>query len=71
VKLLRLFHDKKGQVLDRDVLLDHCWGAHIMSDSRTVDWHISQLRKRIEDDPAKPSIIRTVHGAGYKYGEAP
>ena len=67
VKLLRLFHDRKGQVLDRDALLDHCWGRHIMSDSRTVDWHISQLRKRIEDDPAHPVIIRTVHGAGYKY----
>jgi DNA-binding response OmpR family regulator len=70
VKLLRLFHDRKGQVLDRDALLDHCWGTHIMSDSRTVDWHISQLRKRIEDDPARPSIIKTVHGAGYKYEDA-
>lgn len=70
VKLLRLFHDRKGQVLDRDALLDHCWGAHIMSDSRTVDWHISQLRKRIEDDPARPNIIKTVHGAGYKYEDA-
>ncbi|TAL39145.1 MAG: response regulator transcription factor [Alphaproteobacteria bacterium] len=70
VKLLRLFHDRKGQVLDRDALLDHCWGTHIMSDSRTVDWHISQLRKRIEDDPARPNIIKTVHGAGYKYEDA-
>jgi DNA-binding response OmpR family regulator len=71
VKLLRLFHDKKGQVLDRDALLDHCWGKHIMSDSRTVDWHISQLRKRIEDDPSNPAIIKTVHGAGYRYEDAP
>lgn len=70
VKLLRLFHDRKGQVLDRDALLDHCWGTHIMSDSRTVDWHISQLRKRIEDDPARPNIIKTVHGAGYRYEDA-
>ncbi|MEZ0225816.1 MAG: response regulator transcription factor [Alphaproteobacteria bacterium] len=70
VKLLRLFHDRKGQVLDRDALLDHCWGEHIMSDSRTVDWHISQLRKRIEDDPSHPNIIKTVHGAGYKYEDA-
>lgn len=71
LKILRLFHDNKGKVIDRDMLLDHCWGTHIMPESRTVDWHISQLRKKIEKDPAKPEIIKTLHGAGYKYEDVP
>jgi DNA-binding response OmpR family regulator len=41
-----------------------------MPESRTVDWHISQLRKRIEIDPKDPKIILTVHGVGYKYIES-
>jgi DNA-binding response OmpR family regulator len=38
--------------------------------SRTLDQHIAQLRKRIEVNPASPSIISTVHGVGYRYDEA-
>jgi DNA-binding response OmpR family regulator len=67
IKILRLFHDNEGKVVDRNALLDHCWGAHIMPESRTVDWHISQLRKKIEKDPANPQLIKTLHGIGYKY----
>lgn len=69
VKILHLFHKNKNNVVSRDQLLDYCWGAHIMTESRTVDWHISQLRKHIEPDPSQPVIIKTVHGAGYKYEE--
>lgn len=71
VKILRLFSENKGKLVDRNLLLDHCWGAHIMPESRTVDWHISQLRKRIEADPANPRLIKTVIGAGYKFDPSP
>lgn len=71
IQILRLLHDNRNAVVDRDVLLDHCWGAHIMPESRTVDWHISQLRKKVESDPKNPLIILTVHGVGYKYEESP
>ena len=67
IKILTLLHTHSGEVVDRTMLLDACWGLHIMPDSRTVDQHISQLRKRIEVDPKQPTIIRTVHGAGYRY----
>ena len=70
MKILKLFSDHPNSVVHRDELLDHCWGTHIMPESRTVDWHISQLRKKIEKDPANPEIIKTVHGAGYKFQEA-
>lgn len=69
VKILKLLYDNRNSVVDRNFLLDECWGKHIMPESRTVDQTISQLRKRVEKDPQKPEIIRTVHGVGYKYEE--
>jgi DNA-binding response OmpR family regulator len=67
VKLLRLLHDRRGKVMDRNTLADEVWGVDYFPESRALDQHISQLRKRIEKDPAQPRIIRTVHGAGYRF----
>jgi two-component system response regulator MtrA len=55
-----------GQVLPRDVLLDRIWGYDYLGDSRLVDVAIGRLRAKIEDDPAHPTLIHTVRGAGYK-----
>jgi DNA-binding response OmpR family regulator len=70
VKILQLLYERKNEVVDRDTLLDQCWGEHIMPESRTVDQHIAKLRKRIEIDQQNPLIIKTVHGVGYRYDEA-
>jgi len=67
VKILVLLHRRTGQVVDRNTFFDECWGLDYMPNSRTLDQHISQLRKRIELDPKDPAIIRTVHGVGYRY----
>ncbi len=70
VELLALFAVNPGRVLDRDTILtilDACWGVDYVPSSRTLDQHISVLRKKIEPDPRRPRIIRTVHGAGYRY----
>jgi len=67
VCLLELFHRNPGRVLDRNTIFNACWGIDYLPSSRTLDQHISRLRKRIEPDPANPAIIRTVHGAGYRY----
>lgn len=69
IKILTLLHSRANQVIHRDDLLDECWGAHIMPESRTVDQHVARLRKKIERDPKEPEIIKTVHGAGYRYEE--
>lgn len=53
--------------LDRDDIFNECWGVDYMPNSRSLDQHISQLRKRIERDAANPRIIRTVHNVGYRY----
>lgn len=67
VKLLQLLYACRGRVLDRNTIFNHCWGEEYFPNSRTLDQHVSQLRKRIELDPKSPTIIRTVHGAGYRY----
>ncbi len=67
VRILDLLYRNKGKVLDRNTLFDECWGLDYMPNSRSLDQHISKLRKRIEKDPKAPSIIRTVHNAGYRY----
>ena len=67
IRILQLLHRRQGQVVDRNTLFDECWGLSHVANSRSLDQHISQLRKRIERDPKQPRIIRTVHGAGYRY----
>lgn len=65
--LLELFWHNAGKVLDRNTIFDKCWDFNYLPNSRTLDQTISKLRKRIERDPRQPRIIRTVHGAGYRY----
>jgi DNA-binding response OmpR family regulator len=67
VSILELLHDNRGKVVDRNTLFDHCWGQTYLPNSRTLDQHISKLRKLIEKDPQNPEIIRTVHGVGYRH----
>ena len=67
LKVLRLLFDRRDKVVDRNMLADEVWGVDYFLESRALDQHISQLRKRIEKDPASPRIIRTVHGAGYRF----
>ena len=66
-RILQCLHEHKGRALDRNTLFDTCWGTDFFPNSRTLDQHISQLRKRIERDAKNPVIIRTVHGVGYRY----
>lgn len=69
-KLLEFFARSPGKVLDRDAIFDQCWDMNYLPNSRTLDQHISKLRRKIEADPKKPVIIETVHGAGYRYQPA-
>jgi two-component system, OmpR family, alkaline phosphatase synthesis response regulator PhoP len=71
IKILRLLHDRRGQVVDRHTFFQTCWGIDHIPNSRTLDQHISQLRQRIEIDPKSPTIIRTVYGVGYRYEPGP
>ncbi len=67
VKILELLFNEAGKVVDRNTLFDQCWGQNYLPNSRTLDQHISKLRKLVENDPQNPRIIRTIHGVGYRY----
>lgn len=66
VKLTALLARRRGEVVTRDELLNECWGLEYFPESRTLDQHVLNLRKKIEDDPSRPSLIETVRGAGYR-----
>jgi two-component system, OmpR family, alkaline phosphatase synthesis response regulator PhoP len=70
VVLLKILFERRGKPVSRNDLLDLAWGDNFMPDSRALDQYISTLRRKIERDPAKPEIIKTVHGVGYRYDAA-
>ena len=57
-----------GRVVSREELLDRLWGYGYFGDARLVDVHVGRLRKKVEPDPAKPTVILTVRGMGYRLG---
>ncbi|NDL67769.1 winged helix-turn-helix domain-containing protein [Anaerotalea alkaliphila] len=67
-ELLFLLLKNRGRVFDREQLLEKIWGYEYYGETRTVDVHIRNLRKKIELDDAHPEYIRTVRGVGYKIG---
>jgi len=67
VKILALLHRNRGKAVSRDRFFDECWGFDYLPNSRCLDQHISQLRRRVEVDPRSPELIRTVHGVGYRF----
>lgn len=67
VQILATLYRYSGEVVSRQKLMNDAWGEDYLPSSRTLDQHISQLRKRIESDPKVPQIVQTVHGAGYRY----
>jgi DNA-binding response OmpR family regulator len=66
-RLLGHFIEHRGEVVTREQLLDNVWGYDTIPFTRTVDTHIAKLRKKIEDNPADPHLIVTVHRLGYKF----
>lgn len=55
-----------GWVVSRGQLLERVWGYDFFGDERLVEFHISRLRAKLEDDPSHPRYIATVRGIGYK-----
>jgi two-component system, OmpR family, alkaline phosphatase synthesis response regulator PhoP len=65
--LLKYFIEHRGALLSRNELLDGVWGYHAMPVTRTVDVHVSWLRKKLEPVPRQPQYILTTHKLGYKF----
>ncbi len=67
--LLKTFSENRGRVLSRDQLLDLAHHRVWEPFDRSIDLRISRLRRKVEPDPSKPSLIRTVRGIGYVFSE--
>lgn len=66
-ELLYVLAKNKNKVFSRETLLDNIWGYEYIGETRTVDVHIRNLRKKIEEDDNNPKYIKTVRGVGYKF----
>jgi DNA-binding response OmpR family regulator len=67
-ELIKFFAANPNRVIDRKELYEKVWQDQMVDiETRTVDMHIAKLRGKIEKDPSRPEIIKTVRGAGYIY----
>jgi DNA-binding response OmpR family regulator len=66
-KILKYLIEREGEVVSRNKLLDDVWGYEAFPTTRTVDNYILSIRKKIENNPAEPVHILTVHKSGYKF----
>jgi two-component system response regulator RegX3 len=67
-KLLLFLAQEPGRVYSRREIMQHLWDSTYVGDQRACDIHISNLRQKIETDPANPERVLTVRGVGYKLG---
>jgi two-component system response regulator RegX3 len=65
-KLLQLLAQEPERVFSRREIMQHLWDSTYVGDQRACDIHISNLRQKIELDPANPMRVLTVRGVGYK-----
>jgi DNA-binding response OmpR family regulator len=65
--LLNLLMANAGEVVRRERIMDEVWDPHWFGATKTLDVHISWLRKKIEDDPSKPRYITTIRGVGFRF----
>ena len=64
--LLKYLAERPNVVFSKEKLFETIWGYDYMGDSATVTVHIGRIRDKVEDDPARPRLIETVWGAGYR-----
>lgn len=69
--LLHTLARHPGRVLSREQILEQVWGHDFYGESRVVDVHLGHIRKKIEADPANPTLIVTVRGVGYRFEGEP
>jgi DNA-binding response OmpR family regulator len=65
--LLALFMRNPGRVLSRREIMKEVWETDFVGDTGTLNVHVHWLRQRIEENPGKPRVLRTVRGVGYRF----
>lgn len=66
ITLLHILMDKHGEVVERESLFKKVWETNYTGDTRTLDVHISWLRRALEVDPNNPKFLKTIRGVGYR-----
>jgi two-component system, OmpR family, response regulator MtrA len=69
-RLLLELANRPGQVFTRELLVRRVWDYEYLGDAHLVDVAIQRLRAKVEDDPARPRLITTVRGVGYRLNRA-
>jgi two-component system response regulator RegX3 len=65
--VLRLLMENAGTVVKRERLLEEVWDTSWFGSTKTLDVHVSALRRKLGDDPAEPRYIHTVRGVGFRF----
>ena len=68
--ILKFLYRASGRPVGRQVLLNEVWGYNAAVTTHTLETHIYRLRQKIEPDPTKPAVIRTIRGGGYLFSPA-
>jgi two-component system response regulator RegX3 len=68
--LLRLLLENAGKVVKREQLIADVWDTNWFGSTKTLDVHVSALRKKLDDDPGAPRYIHTVRGIGFRFASA-
>ena len=66
-QLLRYFAEHPDVTISRDELLSEVWEHKARINTRTVDVHVASLRQKLETDPKRPELIKTIPGIGYRF----
>ncbi len=66
-EVLRLLMRNAGAVVSRDQLIDEVWDVNWFGPTKTLDVHVSALRKKLGDDPGSPRYLHTVRGVGFRF----
>jgi two-component system response regulator RegX3 len=69
-ELLRVLLEHAGKVVRRNFLVEEVWDPNWFGSTKTVDVHMSALRKKLGDDPGSPTYVHTVRGVGFRFASS-
>ena len=69
-ELLRVLMEDAGSVITREALIEEVWDMNWFGSTKTLDVHVSGLRRKLDDDPKEPRYIHTVRGVGFRFSGA-
>ena len=69
-ELLRVLMEDAGRVITREALIEEVWDMNWFGSTKTLDVHVSGLRRKLGDDPKQPRYIHTVRGVGFRFSAA-